>query len=495
VDSPSREHDTIAAIATAYGQGAIGVVRVSGNDAMGVIEKIFKTVGSAHTRKPLKRLDPNFNLKPRECAVSGQSFEGVRGNFSKSFPEKGFSLESHRMYYGEIYNGGELVDEVMVCAMLAPRSFTREDTVEIYAHGGMLVVQEVLGAVLAAGARQAEPGEFTKRAFLNGRINLSQAEAVMDLISAKSGEAKRVALRQLGGGLSRRLEAVRDKILLWLAHIELSIDYPEHEDEARNAAEILAEGGEVIAEIRGLLETANTGRIIREGVRTAIVGRPNVGKSTLLNAILHENRAIVHETAGTTRDVLTESVRVADVPLVIMDTAGLRETTDPIEKIGIEKTLEAAADAELILFVADNTVGLTFDDLVLLEQFEKNVIVLMNKCDKTVGLQPTPETLSISALTGDGLDKLYAAVREMFLGGSVGAGAEADIITRERHKGLLSQALAHVETAMREINAGVPEDLISVPLRAAYIALGEVLGVEIKDDIVDKIFEEFCLGK
>jgi tRNA modification GTPase len=324
----------------------------------------------------------------------------------------------------------------------------------------------------------------------------------MDLITAKSGEARRAALRQLGGGLSRRIEETRDKILLWLAHIELSIDYPEHEDEARNASEILSEGGAVIAEMQGLLATADTGRIIREGVRTAIIGRPNVGKSTLLNAILHENRAIVHETAGTTRDVLTEAVRIADIPLVIMDTAGLRETADPIEKIGIEKTHEAAEGAELILYVADSTQGLSAEDAETIKKFEdKHVIILMNKSDlKVKEDSPLPPhcfalLLNISAKTGSGLEKLYAHVRETFLAGKVGAGAEADVITRERHRALLSQAIKYVENAMQELRMGIPEDLVSVPLRAAYITLGEILGAEIGDDIVDRIFAEFCLGK
>jgi tRNA modification GTPase len=455
-------NDTIAAIATAHGQRAIGVVRLSGKGSLEVLLRVF------------------------------------RGNAEK--------LKSHQMYYGGIYLNGELVDEVMVCAMLAPRSFTRENSVEIYTHGGMFVVSEVLRAVIQSGARLAEPGEFTKRAFLNGRINLSQAEAVSDLITAKTAEARRAALRQLGGGLSTRLEAARDKILTWLAHIELSIDYPEHEEEAQNAAQILSQGAAVISEIQALLSTANTGRIIREGIRTAIIGRPNVGKSTLLNALLHENRAIVHETAGTTRDLLTEEIRLANIPLILTDTAGLRETTDPIEKIGIQKTRAAAAEAELILYIADSTTGLTAEDIQIIEQYQQHVIILLNKCDiKTAGALPLPphelfeksstKTLTISAKTGEGLERLHGEVQNIFLTGDIGTGAESDIITRERHRELLAQAVSHVQHAMNEISAGVPEDLVSVPLRAAYLALGEILGVEIQDDIVDRIFEEFCLGK
>jgi len=445
-------NDTIAAIATAHGQGAIGIVRISGAEALAVLGRVFRPM-------------------PAE-------------------------ILSHQMYYGSICKDGEVVDEVMVCVMLSPRSFTREDSVEIYAHGGQFVLGEVLGAVVENGARLAEAGEFTKRAFLNGRINLAQAEAVMDLIGAKSGAARRAALRQLGGGLSQRIETVRDKILQWLAHIELSIDYPEHEEEARNASEILAEGGAVVADLKKLYETATTGRIIREGVRTAIIGRPNVGKSTLLNAILHENRAIVHETAGTTRDVLTEEVRIADIPLVIMDTAGLRETSDPIEKIGIEKTHEAAQDAELILYVADSTDGLTQEDKKIIEGLGQSAkqIILMNKSDLRES-DDKSDSIKISAKTGEGLDKLFTKIRELFLAGNIGEGAESDIITRERHKILLEQSANHVTQAMQELQNGIPEDLVSVSLKAAYICLGEILGVEIGDDIVDRIFSEFCVGK
>ena len=480
------KRDTIAAIATAHGTGAIGVVRVSGGDASSVLGRVFRVAGG--------------------CSVD--------------------EFLSHRMYYGKIFRGNEVVDEVMVCFMRSPRSFTCEDCVEIFAHGGLFVLGEVLSTVLDNGARLAEPGEFTKRAFLNGRLNLAQAEAVADLIGAKTAAAQRAALRQLGGGLSERIETNRDRILQWLAHIELSIDYPEHEEEARNAIEIIGEAGDVLTDLRKLCETADTGRIIRNGVRTAIIGRPNVGKSTLLNAILRENRAIVHETAGTTRDVLTEEVRVADVPLVIMDTAGLRETSDPIEKIGIEKTHEAVLDAELILYVADATEGLTEEDYVSIELFakSKNFFVLLNKADLLGGVgdnspvatgdfEPTGITplhsyvpsiegdfcstppLPISAKNGEGLDVLFSRVRELFLAGSVGEGGEADIITRERHRVLLEYAVGRIENSVAELSGGVPEDLVSVSLRAAYIALGEILGKEIGDDIVDRIFAEFCVGK
>jgi len=465
------KNDIIAAIATAYGNGAIGVVRMSGEGVLGLLMRIFS----------LQRKSTGLVSRPVDFA-------------------------SHHMYYGNIIANGEIIDEVMVCPMLAPRSYTKEDTVEIYAHGGMVILRSVLDAVLCEGARLAEPGEFTKRAFLNGRINLTQAEAVMDLINAGSDAARRAGLRQLGGGLSRRIEELRDKILNWLAHIELSIDYPEHEDEAKTVAQILGEGNDVITGLTALYKTATIGRMLRDGIKTAIIGRPNAGKSTLLNAILSEDRAIVHEQAGTTRDILTEHVVVGGVQLLLMDTAGIRQTSDPVEKIGVEKTIEAAEDAELVLYVIDGSEGFVSEDVEMLERLKgKPLIVLMNKCDLPkfnayknglTKLTPTDKhSLAISTLTGEGLDKLYEKIHEIFLSGIGDANKDADIITRERHRILIEQATSHVRTAMQEIELGVPEDLVSVGLRAAYMALGEVLGVEIADDIVDRIFAEFCLGK
>ena len=454
INGTAPETDVIAAIATAPGQGAVGIVRLSGEGAMDVLAKIFVTSGD--------------------------------------------DIKSHRMYYGTIRHDGAVIDEVMVCAMIAPRSYTREDVVEIYAHGGMVVLRAVLQAAIYNGARLAQPGEFTKRAFLNGRLNLAQAEAVMDIISAGSEAARRAGLRQLGGGLSRRIANIRDAILMWLAHIELSIDYPEHEDEAKNAAEILGEGEAVLAELYRLNDSSKIGRILREGVRTAIIGRPNVGKSTLLNAILREDRAIVHEQAGTTRDVLTEHVLINDVKLMLMDTAGIRETHDQIEKIGVEKTLATAADAELVLYVADRTQGFLPEDAAILEGMaDKKVIILLNKCDLPAAAQINvnfPHVLEISADTGQGMDNLYNLIGQIFLAG-IDTNSDNDIITRERHRVLIEKAANHVQAAMNELAIGTPEDLAAIELRAAYISLGEILGTEVGDDIVDRIFAEFCLGK
>ena len=451
-------NDTIAAIATASGQGAIGIVRISGKDSLPILSKVFST--------------------------SVQK------------------LESHCMYYGKIVENDETVDEVMACAMLAPRSYTAEDTVEIYAHGGVVVLNKVLNAVVNKGARLANPGEFTKRAFLNGRINLTQAEAVMDIISASSDNARRAGLKQLGGGLSRRIQMLRDRLLTWIAHIELSIDYPEHESEAKTAAQILSEGDEVKEALETLHKTSTVGRILRDGIKTVIVGRPNAGKSTLLNAILSEDRAIVHEQAGTTRDVLTERAVVNGVPLLLMDTAGIRDATNPVEKIGVEKTLQVASEAELLLYVVDSGAGLSLEDKELIAKLcDKNMIVLLNKWDLSSKINIADvqllniNVLQISTLTGQGLDTLYERIYELFMSGIAHNTEDQDIIMRERHRILIEKAMHHVDLAMSEISQNVPEDLVCINLKVAYIALGEVLGEEVVDDIVDKIFEEFCLGK
>jgi len=466
--------DVIVAIATPPGRGAVGIVRISGNNALDVFKKIFKP-----------------------CT----------------------DWESHRMYYGRIYSGNEsnsettseYIDEVMACCMLAPRSYTREDTVEIYAHGGIATLQGVLNAVINNGARLALPGEFTKRAFLNGRINLTQAEAVMDLINANTNTAKKAGLKQLGGGLSRRISIARDKLLMWLANIELSIDYPEHEEEAMNRDIILQEGRQWIEDISNLLKTAEYGRIVREGIKTAIIGRPNVGKSTLINAMLGEDRAIVHEIPGTTRDVLSEQVKLGEVVLQVMDTAGIRETDDPVESIGINKTHEAAQEAELIIYVIDQSMPPIDEDIKELQKYiNKNVIVILNKNDMPTaigwdmyiekiisGMDHTNiKVIAISAQNREGLTKLYNEIQESNLKGLLNqSDDESDIITRQRHVDLLGKAIRCVKNAISELEMGITEDLVSINFREAYTALGEVLGLEVSDDIVERIFSEFCVGK
>jgi len=451
------DSDTITAIASPPGMGAVGIIRISGKDAVCVFKKIFR--------------------------------------------KKQKLWQSHKMYYGHIYSGPEKndthIDEVMACVMLSPRSYTSEDVIEIYTHGGITTVNGVLQAVVNNGARLAQPGEFTKRAFFSGRINLTQAEAVMDLISAKTDAARKAGLKQLGGGLGNTIIKARDTLLVWLANIELSIDYPEHEEEAMNREIILQQGKIWVDDMNNLLMTANLGQVLREGIKTAIIGRPNVGKSTLLNSIIGEDRAIVHEIPGTTRDVLSEQVRVGDVVLHLMDTAGLRNATDPIEKIGVEKSYDAAKDAELVIYVMDRSKP---PEPVALEM-DKQVIFILNKCDlppaegwSSSSINENHTIHEISAYNRQGLDELYEDIKNRFYKGLISS-EDADIITRERHQILLKTAIDSVNRAMNELSIGIQEDLVSIGLRDAYTALGEILGLEISDDIVDRIFSEFCVGK
>jgi tRNA modification GTPase len=444
------ETDTIAAVATPAGTGAIGVVRMSGADAADVLYKVF-------SRK---------TLRPR------------------------------RMTHGYIVRNGETVDEVMCVFLPAPHTYTREDTVEIFTHGGPSAVQGVLRALLSSGARPAEPGAFTKRAFLNGRIDLTQAEAVMDVITASHDSARRAGLRKLSGGFSFTIARFRDEIIRWLAHIELSIDYPEHEAEAMNLTAIHTEGVSLLARMDELLKTAIIGRYIAAGIPTVIAGKPNVGKSSLLNAILQRDRAIVSDAPGTTRDTLTESVTVRDVPLRITDTAGIRASADAVEQSGVARSTKAAQHAELVLFVLDRSQPPTEEDFAVYDLIKnQRHIIIHNKSDlPSHGPSPFDETaIPVSATTGAGLDALYQAIAALFFGG--GISAEADLITHARHEYQLSQAVTHIRDALAAIEAKVPEDLTAVHLHAAARALGEILGLEVGEDVLDRIFAEFCVGK
>ena len=441
-------NDTIAAIATPHGDGALAVIRMSGTNATAVLAKVF--------------------VGPKQ------------------------PLPSHTMCYGNIPG----IDEVMCCCMYAPRSYTRENLVEIYCHGGYSTVMAVLAELYKNGARPAEPGEFTKRAFLNGRIDLSQAEAVMELINAKTDLARRAVLRKLSGGLSNKIRTMRDKILTWLAHIELSVDYPEHEEEAMNLSLIKEGGSALIKELEALRATAKFGKRINTGVPTVIVGKPNVGKSSLMNAILQEERAIVTDIPGTTRDTLTESITVRNVPVLLTDTAGIHESTDTVEQIGVERSIERALSAELVLHVMDQSAPLIEEDFAIenLLDGQKRIIV-MNKSDlepwtpAAGNLSPDP-IVYVSAKTGDGLDELYRLVEEMFMDGEISA--DGDIITQARHVFLLDAAIDRLQSA---VVSNMPEDILAIDLKAAYALLGEIIGEAVGDDVLDRIFEEFCLGK
>ena len=442
--------DTIAAIATAPGVGALAVVRISGPEAESILAKIFK-------------------------------------------PDK---LQSHRMYYGTVYDGGQVIDEVMCVLMRAPRSYTKEDVAEIHCHGGTNTVMAVLAVLYKNGARPAEPGEFTKRAFLNGRIDLSQAEAVMELINAGTDIARRAVLRKLSGGLSRKVHGFRDRILKWLAHIELSVDYPEHEEEAMNLSMVQEEGKDLLDELKALRDTAQLGERIIAGVPTVIVGRPNVGKSSLMNAILQKDRAIVTDIPGTTRDTLTEHVSISGVPILLTDTAGIREGLDQAEQIGVGRSVTSAQSAELALHVIDRSAPLTDEDMAVADLLrgQKKIIVL-NKSDLPclAEVEPDAPVVAVSAKTGEGLNELYNLVREMFFEG--GLSADGDIITQARHRYLLDEVVSHLQAALKDIEKQMPEDIISIDLKAAYMLLGEMIGEAVGDDVLDRIFEEFCVGK
>lgn len=474
--------NTITAVATPPGVGAVAIIRISGPKTNSIIKKIFIPKKAKTTKKT--------------------------------------PLKSHKMYYGTIIDENhQIIDEVMCVLMNKPHSYTCEDTAEIHCHGGLATVAAVLGTLLENGATLAQPGEFTKRAFLNGRIDLIQAEAVMELISAKNNLARRATLRKLAGGLSSKIKQARQQILLWLANIELSIDYPEHEEEASNLATIQQDCGVLLQTLTNLAATANIGNFIKTGVPTAIIGKPNVGKSSLMNAILQAERAIVTEIPGTTRDTLTENVSVRNIPIQLTDTAGIRQNkVDKVEQLGIDRSLALAESSELVLFVLDISEQLQPEDTAimhLLQNQDNKKIILLNKADlppkcewenfntsenpenpensnKSNIFQNTP-TIKISAKTGTGLNELYATIEKMFVSENIAI--DDDIITKERDKLLLQTAISQLNTAMTEITQGVPEDIISISLRAAYIALGEILGETVADDIVDKIFAEFCVGK
>lgn len=453
--------DTIAAIATAMSSAGIGIIRISGNDAVAVADRIFR----AKNKKTLRQAD------------------------------------SHTVHYGYITDGDTVIDEVLVMLMRAPNSYTREDTVEIDCHGGVLVMRRVLETVFKYGARPAEPGEFTKRAFLNGRIDLTQAESVIDLINSKNEFAMKSSVSQLRGSVRDKIKSLREKILHETAFIESALDDPEHYslDGYAEKLEQTVEG--LKSEIGRLLETADDGKILKEGIHTVIVGKPNVGKSSILNVLAGSERAIVTDVAGTTRDVLEEQINLGGVSLNMIDTAGIHETNDRVEKIGVEKAKKYLEEADLVLYVVDASVPLTVEDDAIREMItEKKCIVLLNKSDLTVQVTPESfrdmgaEVLSVSATEGEGIQDLAHAIREMFFHGDVSYNDEV-IITNLRHKNALAEALGSLELVSDSIRNGMPEDFYSVDLLNAYESLGLIIGEAIADDLADEIFAKFCMGK
>lgn len=415
-------------------------------------------------------------------------------------------VPSHTINYGHIIDpeSKEVVEEVMVSVLRAPKTFTREDIIEINCHGGILTINRVLELTMTYGARMAEPGEFTKRAFLNGRIDLSQAEAVMDFIRSKTDRASKVAMNQIEGRLSDLIKKQRQSILEILAQVEVNIDYPEYDDVEDATTEFLLEQSkEIKQEINRLLDTGAQGKIMREGLSTVIVGKPNVGKSSMLNNLIQDNKAIVTEVAGTTRDVLEEYVNVRGVPLRLVDTAGIRETEDIVEKIGVERSRKALSQADLILFVLNNNEALTQEDYTLYEVVKnEDVIVIVNKMDleqnidinevkDMIGDTPLIQT---SMLKQEGIDELEIQIRDLFFGGEV-QNQDMTYVSNSRHISLLKQARQTIQDAIDAAESGVPMDMVQIDLTRTWEILGEIIGETASDELIDQLFSQFCLGK
>lgn len=458
------ETDTIAAIATAMNDSGIGIVRISGEGSLEVLSRIFRP-------------------KKQEKAAEGFS--------------------SHTVTYGHIYDGEAMIDEVLVIYMKGPHSYTAEDTVEIDCHGGVLVMKRVLETVLKYGARPAQAGEFTKRAFLNGRIDLSQAEAVAELIHAKNEYARKSSLRQLKGSVSEKIRELRQKLLYEAAYLEAALDDPEHlslEGYGERLSEITEE---IRREVDALIASADNGRMLTEGIRTVILGRPNAGKSSILNLLLGEERAIVTEVAGTTRDALEEQLNLDGISLKLVDTAGIRDTEDVVEKIGVERALEHAEEADLILYVVDSAAGFSKEDEKNMERIrEKQAIILWNKSDLEQGcsmergkeLFAGHTVLSFSAKEGTGLSELSGEISRMFFAGTISFNDEI-CITSVRQKHALKKAAEGLRQLKKSIESGMPEDFYSVDLMDAYEALGLITGETVSEDLANEIFDKFCMGK
>ena len=455
--------DTIVAAATAMGSAGIGIIRISGTDAFAVLEKVFRP----KNEKKVMSEQPGYTV-----------------------------------HYGMAVDGEQVLDEVLVMLMRGPHSYTAEDTAEIDCHGGRLVMQKILEAVLKNGARAAEPGEFTKRAFLNGRMDLSQAEAVMDLIQSKNEMALKSSLAQLKGNVRQEIEKLRAQILYEMAFVEAALDDPEHISLDGYSEELLEKMRGIAAEVERLLKSSESGRMLKEGIKTVILGKPNAGKSSLLNVLLGEERAIVTEIAGTTRDVLEEQLQLGEVSLQLLDTAGIRSTEDVVEQIGVERARKQAEDADLILYVADSSQVLDESDEEILKLLEgKKALVLLNKSDLAPVITPQimrertgHPVLVISAKEGAGIQELEEKIRSLFFQGEVDFNDEV-LITNLRQKQALMDASKSLSMVIESIENGMPEDFFTIDLKDAYTSLGFIIGEEIGDDLANEIFGKFCMGK
>jgi len=453
--------DTIAAISTPLGEGGLAVIRISGPEALAVADRCFAPAG---------RLAPKPSSAP-----------------------------THSIHYGHVVSDGRNIDEVLLSVLRAPRTFTRENVVEISCHGGVLATKSVLDAVLKSGARLAEPGEFTQRAFLNGRLDLTQAEAVMDLIHARTELTLAAAGEQLAGKLSQRINRLRDEMMTTLAHLEAHIDFPEEDIAPDTREQLLARMERGLEFIDGLLRSANEGQVLRRGVRAAIVGRPNAGKSSLLNQLLGRDRAIVSPVPGTTRDTIEETASVRGIPVVFVDTAGLRETADLVEQEGVRRSHETMAAAELILHVFDMTGPFTSEDEANLSRWTgKKRILVLNKSDLPPNLELPSHlqsgAVSVCSLTGEGIESLKDAIRDLFWRGNVGT-EMLQVMINSRHQDALRRAREGMERTIQAFRDDLPLDLVAVDLRIAVNAIGEIVGKTTTEDLLDSIFSQFCLGK
>ena len=459
------KNDTIAAISTAMAGSGIGIIRVSGSEAVSVVDRIY------HSKNNRKKLSDQ---------------------------------PSHTIHYGFIQDGNEVIDEVLVMVMRSPRSFTAEDTVEINCHGGVYAMKRVLDTVVRNGARPAEPGEFTKRAFLNGRIDLSQAEAVIDVIQSKNEYALKSSVSQLKGSVHKKVKELRERILYQTAFIESALDDPEHISLEEYPRSLKSETDLLMTELKKLIDSADNGRIMKEGVQTVIVGKPNAGKSSLLNTLVGEERAIVTDIAGTTRDVLEETITLNGITLNIVDTAGIRSTEDIVEKIGVGKAREKAEEADLIIYVVDSSTALDENDMDIIHFLKgKKAVILLNKTDletvtteemilKTAG--DTYPVISVSAKENTGIDLLEEKIREMFYHGDISFNDEI-YITNARQKSSLQNCFESLQKVQESIEMGLPEDFYSIDLMSAYESLGEITGEAAGEDLVNEIFGRFCMGK